>query len=60
MRSSLINAQPMNDLLGKPLADYDAYLALFDDASPHPQRDVIEGMRYARNVVQHVMHTVRK
>ncbi|MFJ2543047.1 hypothetical protein [Microbacterium sp. NPDC087589] len=60
-RSFLGHAQRLNDLLTNKLADRATYVALTGSTSPHPhpQRDLIEGMKYARNVVEHVMYILK-
>lgn len=60
VRAFLSNAQQMNDLLTEAITDKATYVALFDSASPHPARDLILGVKYARNVVQHVLHIVKQ
>lgn len=57
--SFLGHAQRLNDLLTEKLADRATYVALFNDTTPHPQRDLVSGMKYARNVVEHVMYILK-
>lgn len=56
VQNFLGHAQRLNDLLTNKLADRATYAALFGSATPHSQRDLLLGMKYARNVVEHVMY----
>lgn len=60
VRAFLTSAQQMNDSLSAALADSATYKALVDGPSPHPARGVIRGMKYARNVSEHVLHIVKQ
>lgn len=57
VRSFLSAAQVLNDLLTKSVADKAAYAALFKEAAPGTE--LISGVKYVRNVSQHVLHVVR-
>lgn len=61
VRGFLASAQVVNDLLSNQATDRASYRALFvQRAAPSPAAfKVIEGVKYARNVAQHVLHSVR-
>ena len=57
VRTWLGRVQTLNDLLTNQLSDNGTYAALFD-APKAPGVDLINGVKYARNVDQHVIHIV--
>jgi hypothetical protein len=58
VRAFLSSAQAVNDLLTKDATNAASYTAIFvRPTSTAPE--VIEGVKYARNVAQHVLHIVR-
>ena len=61
VRGFLASAQVVNDLLKNEVTDAASYKALFvQRAAPSPAAlEVIDGVKYARNVAQHVLHIVR-
>lgn len=61
VRSFVVNAQVVNDLLTNQATNAADYKALFDRArAPSPAaREVINGVKYARLLAQHVLHIVR-
>ncbi|WP_454042954.1 hypothetical protein [Cellulosimicrobium sp. Marseille-Q8652] len=58
VRSFLVAAQTLNDLLTNQIAQSATYKQLFA-GQRHPSADLIEAVKFARNVVQHVLHIVR-
>lgn len=58
VRSFLVNAQTLNDLFTNAVTDAASYEALFDSPT-HANADLVKGVKYARNVTQHVLHIVR-
>lgn len=56
-RTWLTKVQNLNDLLTERLGDRAAYNALFKP-TPTPSAELINAVKYARNVDQHLMHTV--
>lgn len=58
VRRFLVAAQTVNDLLTNSVSDSMTYRGI---ASPggHPSVGVIRGVKYARNVAQHVAHVIR-
>ncbi|WP_433165879.1 hypothetical protein [Kribbella sp. CA-247076] len=61
VRGFLASAQVVNDLLTNQATDAAAYKALFvQRTAPSPAAlEVIDGVKYARNVAQQVLHIVR-
>lgn len=61
VRAFLANAQVVNDLLWNQASNAADFKALFTQrTSPSAHAlDVVEGVKYARNVAQHVLHIVR-
>lgn len=57
VRSFLVAAQTLNDLLTNKVLQSKSYKDLF--VTRHPAATLIEGVKFARNVVQHVLHIVR-
>ncbi len=57
VRTWLGRVQTLNDLLTNQLSDNGTYAALFD-APKAPGVDLINGVKYAGNVDQHVIHIV--
>lgn len=58
VRGFLVAAQTLNDLLTNQIAQSAIYKQLFA-GQRHPGTDLIEAVKFARNVVQHVLHIVR-
>ncbi|MBX3103542.1 MAG: hypothetical protein KF867_01055 [Cryobacterium sp.] len=58
VRGFLTATQTVNDLLTNQIAEGQAYMTLFS-ANRHPVAALIEGVKFARNVQQHVLHIVR-
>ncbi|GAA6123321.1 hypothetical protein BPY_14290 [Bifidobacterium psychraerophilum] len=58
VRAFLINAQRLNDHFQNKIRDKATYRELFK-SSAQPGADVIDGIKYARNVIEHVLHIVR-
>lgn len=58
VRAFLVNAQTLNDLFSNAIVDSASYKALYDPPA-HVNADLINGVKYARNVTQHVLHIVR-
>ena len=58
VRSFLVAAQTLNELLSNKIAQSASYKNLFV-AQRHSAAGLIEGVKFARNVVQHVLHIVR-
>lgn len=58
VRTFLINAQTLNDLFANAISDTASYASLFA-APAHAGANLVEGVKYARNVTQHVLHIVR-
>lgn len=58
VRAFIANCQVLNDWFVDAIADAQSYKALF--APPrHADADIIDAMRYVRNVSQHVLHVVK-
>ena len=57
VRTWLGRVQTLNDLLTNQLADRASYTALFEPPKA-PGAELIDAVKYARNVDQHVMHIV--
>ncbi|MBH0009567.1 hypothetical protein [Salinibacterium sp. SWN1162] len=58
VRSFLVAAQTLNDLLTNSIAESGAYKDLFA-GQRHPAADFVDAVKFARNVSQHVLHIVR-
>ncbi|RKT36830.1 hypothetical protein DEU34_1358 [Microbacterium sp. AG1240] len=58
IRGFLTATQTLNDLLANQIAQAPAYLSLFA-TNRHPAAGLIEGVKFARNIQQHVLHIVR-
>lgn len=58
VRSFIANCQVLNDWFVNAIADAESYKALFNQAR-HPDADVVDAVRYVRNVSQHVLHVVQ-
>lgn len=58
VRRFLSAAQTINDLLTNSVADRAAYQSLTSSSS-HPQTGLVRGMKYVRNVAQHLTHVIR-
>lgn len=58
VRSFVANCQNLNDWFINESADAASYAANFGN-SRHPEADVIDAMKYVRNVSQHVLHVVK-
>lgn len=57
VRGFITHCQTLNDWLMNSIEDKESYAQLF--RSPrHPQADVIEAVKYVRNVAQHVLHVI--
>lgn len=57
VRSFLVAAQTLNELLTNKVLQSKSYKDLV--VTRHPAATLIEGVKFARNVVQHVLHIVR-
>ncbi len=58
VRAFIANCQILNEWFSKSIADSASYKALF--ARPrHAGADVIDAMKYVRNVSQHVLHVIK-
>lgn len=57
VRTLLATAQKLNDLFTNAISDKDAYRVLFGSPA-HTGAELINAVRYARNVDQHVLHIV--
>lgn len=57
VRNFLVAAQTLNDLLTNQVLQSESYKHLF--MMRHPVAALIEAVKFARNVVQHVLHIVR-
>ncbi len=58
VRAFIANCQVLNDWSVHAIADHASYTALFDQPR-HEGTDVIDAMKYVRNVSQHVLHVVK-
>lgn len=58
VRTFLNDAQTLNDLMSKKITDAESFRDLFS-SSPHAKAPLIEAVKFARNIVQHVLHIVR-
>jgi hypothetical protein len=58
VRAFLVATQTLNDLLTAEVEDKTTYRSLFT-THRHASAALIEGVKYARNVTQHVLHIVR-
>jgi len=58
VRGFLTATQTLNDLLANQIAEGLRYKTLFS-TNRHPGAGLIEGVKFARNVQQHVLHIVR-
>lgn len=58
VRAFLVSAQTLNDLFTNAVTDSTAYLATLDTTA-QTDADLVWGIKYARNVAQHVLHIVR-
>jgi hypothetical protein len=58
VRTFLVGAQTLNELFSNAVADAATYTAVLAGAD-QAEVDLIQGIKYARNVVQHVLHIIR-
>jgi hypothetical protein len=58
VRRFLVAAQTVNDLLANRVSDYATYGSITGSGS-HPGTGVIRGVKYVRNVAQHLAHVIR-
>lgn len=58
VRAFLVSAQTLNDLFTNAVTDSASYVAALGAAAQR-DADLIWGVKYARNVAQHVLHIVR-
>lgn len=58
IRGFLTATQTLNDLLANQVAQAPAYTSLFTN-DRHPAAGLIEAVKFARNIQQHVLHIVR-
>jgi len=58
VRRFLVAAQTVNDLLTNSVSDILTYRSITNSGS-HPSTGVIRGVKYVRNVAQHVAHVIR-
>lgn len=58
VRMFIANCQILNDWFVNAIADATSYKALFD-LPRHAGADIIDAMKYVRNVSQHVLHVVK-
>jgi hypothetical protein len=58
VRAFLVGTQTLNDLLGQQVGAAASYTALFNE-SRHSAAELVEGVKFARNVAQHLLHIVR-
>lgn len=58
VRTFIANCQILNDWFVNTAADAASYKALFD-LPRHTDADIIDAMKYVRNVSQHVLHVVK-
>jgi hypothetical protein len=58
VRAFIADCQTLNDWFLNAIADSASYKALFREPR-HPGVDVIDAMKYVRNVSQHVLHVVK-
>lgn len=56
-RSFLVNTQVVNEFLSNTIADKNTYLGLFGQKTAGTS--IIQAVKYARNLSQHVLHVVR-
>ena len=58
VRAFIANCQTLNDWFSNAISDKASYRALFVQTR-HPDADVIDAVKYVRNVSQHVLHVVK-
>lgn len=58
VRTYLAKAQALHELLWQQIDDRATYVALFSGPVRHPKADLVEAIKYARNLSQHVIHPV--
>lgn len=58
VRGFIANCQILNDWFVNAISDAASYRALFNQPR-HPGADVIDAVKYVRNVSQHVLHVVK-
>lgn len=58
VRSFIANCQVLNEWFEREIADAASYTALFSEPR-HTDADVIDAVKYVRNVSQHVLHVVK-
>jgi hypothetical protein len=58
VRNFLVSAQTLNDLLTNEIEHSQLYRALFTDGR-HAAADLIDAVKFARNVTQHVLHILK-
>lgn len=58
VRTFLNDAQTLNDLMSKKIGDAGTFRSLFS-TTRHARAPLIEAVKFARNIVQHVLHVVR-